>query len=134
MLIGLLAGCSGGSGGDDATRTEISTNEIRFRASGPSAGTPAAQEFTVTFGEDIAHLAVVHNGDAIASATSVLNGRTARVTVVPAEPSSIGPGPFAGAVAVTGYTCADATCSRMSAGSTATVTVDYQISPAVQAV
>src|SRR5690606_32520941 len=73
-------------------------------------------------------------GDAVASATSVLNGRTARVTVNPAAPSSIGPGPFAGAVAVTGYTCAHPTCSRMSAGSTATVAVDYQISPAVQAV
>lgn len=134
MLIGLLAGCGGGSGGDEAARTEISTNAISFKAAGPSAATPAAQEFTVTFGEDIAHLAVVHNGDAVASATSVLNGRTARVTVIPAAPSSIGPGPFVGAVAVTGYTCADATCSRMSAGSTATVAVDYQISPAVQAV
>lgn len=134
MLIGLLAGCGGGSGGEEGTRTEISTNAISFRASGPSAGTPAAQEFTVTFGEDIAHLAVVHNGDAIASATSVLDGRTARVTVIPAAPASIGPGPFSGAVAVTGYTCADPTCSRLSAGSTASVSVDYQISPAVQIV
>jgi hypothetical protein len=32
-------------------------------------------------------------------------------------------------VAVTGYTCADTTCSRMAAGSTATVSVNYQVSP-----
>ncbi|HEY0943295.1 MAG TPA: IPT/TIG domain-containing protein [Steroidobacter sp.] len=133
LLLGLLAGC-GGSGGDEAARTEISTDTISFSAPGPNAVAPAAQEFTVTFGEDVAHLAVVHNGDAIASATSVLNGRTARISVVPAAPSSIGPGPFAGTVAVTGYTCADPTCSRMSAGSTAQVRVSYQISPAVQVV
>lgn len=133
-MIGLLAGCSGGGGGDEATRTEISTNEINFSVSSPSAATPAAQEFTVTFGEDIAHLAIVHSGDAIASATSVLTGRTARVTVVPAAPSSIGPGPFVGAVAATGYTCADPTCSKLSAGSTATVTVNYQVSPVIERV
>jgi hypothetical protein len=53
---------------------------------------------------------------------------------VPAAPSTIGPGPFVGAVAVTGYTCGDATCSKLSAGSTATVTVNYQISPTIQLV
>jgi hypothetical protein len=134
LLLGSLAGCGGGSGGETATRIEISTETLSFKAAGPSADTPAAQEFTVTFGEDVSHLAVVHNGDAIASASSVLNGRTARVTVVPAAPSAIGPGPFTGAVAVTGYTCADPTCSRVSAGATATVRVNYQISPAVLAV
>lgn len=133
LLIGLLAGCGGGSG-DEATRTQISTDAITFSAAGPSAATPAAQVFTATFGENIAQLSVVHSGDAIASATSVLNGRTAQITVVPATPSSIGPGPFVGAVAVTGYTCADSTCSRLSAGSTATVSVTYQISPSIQLV
>jgi hypothetical protein len=53
---------------------------------------------------------------------------------VPTAPASIGPGPFVGAIAVTGYTCADATCSRLSAGSTATVSVNYQISPVIQRV
>ncbi|MDY6944740.1 MAG: IPT/TIG domain-containing protein [Pseudomonadota bacterium] len=134
LLVGLLAGCSGGSGGDAATRTEISTNAIAFSAAGPAAETPAAQMFTVTFGGDIAHLAVVHSGDAIASATSVMNGRTAQITVVPAAPGQIGPGPFVGAVAVTGYTCADATCSKLSAGSTSTVSVNYQVSPTIQLV
>lgn len=132
-MIGLLAGCSGG-GGDEATRTEISTNAITFNAGGPSAEAPAAQVFTATFGDDIAHLAVVHSGDAIASATSVMNGRTAQITVVPTAPGSIGPGLFVGAVAVTGYTCADATCGKLSAGSTSTVAVNYQVSPAIQRV
>lgn len=134
LLAGLLAGCSGGGGGDEATRTEISTNAIAFSATGPAAETPAAQVFTATFGEDIAHLAVVHSGDAIASATSELNGRTAQITVVPTAPATIGPGPFVGAVAVTGYTCADSTCSRLSAGSTATVSVTYQVSPLIERV
>lgn len=133
LLFGLLAGCGGG-GGDDATQTEISTNAISFSASGPAAETPAAQVFTATFGKDVAHLAVVHSGDAIASATSVMNGRTAEITVVPAAPSSIGSGAFIGAVAVTGYTCADPTCNKLSAGSTATVSVSYQISPLIERV
>ena len=134
LLIGLLAGCSGGSGGDEATQTEISTNAISFSADGPAAATPASQVFTATFGKDIAHLAVVHSGDAVASATSELNGRTAQITVVPSTPSAIGPGKFTGAVAVTGYTCGDATCSKLSAGSTSTVLVSFQIAPAVQGV
>jgi hypothetical protein len=130
LLTGLLAGC-GSSGGDEATQTVISTNAITFSSSGPDTDPPAAQTFTATFGEDIAHLAVVHSGDAIASATSVMSGRSAQITVVPAAPRTLGSGPFVGAVAVTGYTCADATCSRLTAGSTATVSVNYQISPAV---
>ena len=134
LLIGLLAGCSGGSGGDAATQTQISTNAITFSAASPSAETPAAQSFTATFGDSIAQLSVVHSGDAIASSSSVLNGRTAEITIVPAAPSAIGPGPFLGVVAVTGYTCADSTCSRLAAGSTATVSVSYQISPVIQSV
>ncbi len=132
VLIGLLAGC-GGSGGDAATETQISTNAITFSADGPDATVPA-QSFTATFGEDIAHLAVVHSGNAIASATSVMSGRTAEITVTPTAANTIGPGAYTGAVAVTGYTCADATCTRLSAGSTATVSVDYQISPVIEQV
>jgi hypothetical protein len=126
----LLAGCGGGSG-EDTTQTEISTNAISFSAGGPTSEAPAPQVFTATFGKDIEHLAVVHSGDAIESVTSVINGRTAEITVVPAAPGTIGPGAFVGAVAVTGYTCADATCSQLSAGSTATVSVSYQVSPLI---
>lgn len=132
--MALLAGCGGGSGGDESTRTEISTHAISFSAAGPDVATPASQVFTATFGTDIAHLAVVHSGAAIGDVTSVMNGRTATITVVPAAPGDIGPGPFVGAVAVTGYTCADATCSKLAAADTATVSVSYQVSPLVQLV
>jgi hypothetical protein len=133
LLFGLLAGCGGG-GGDDTAPVQVSTNAITFSAASPSAATPAEQTFTVTFGKDVVQLAVVHSGDAIAATTSVQNGRSAQITVTPTAPSSIGPGPFQGAVAVTGYTCADTTCSRMAAGSSATVLVNYQISPVVASV
>ncbi|WP_116807124.1 hypothetical protein [Steroidobacter cummioxidans] len=134
LLFGLLAGCGGGGGGDSASQTQISTHAIAFSASGPSEAAPAAQSFTATFGKDVVQLSVVHSGDAIASVSSVLNGGSAEITVVPATPSAIGPGAFVGAVAVTGYNCADTTCSRLAAGSTATVSVSYQISPTVLSV
>lgn len=134
LLIALLAGCGGGSGGDESTRTEISTNAISFSAAAPDAPTPASQVFTANFGTDIAHLAVVHSGPAISRVTSTLNGRTATISVDPAAPASIGPGSFLGAVAVTGYTCADATCSKLAAGPTSTVSISYQVSPVVQLV
>jgi hypothetical protein len=134
LLFGLLAGCGGGGGGDDSAPVQISTNAITFTAASPSAATPAEQTFTVTFGKDVVQLAVVHSGDAIASTTSVQSGRSAQITVTPTAPSSIGPGPFQGAVAVTGYTCADTTCSRMAAGSSATLLVNYQVSPVVASV
>jgi hypothetical protein len=134
LLFGLLAGCGGGGGGDDSAPVQISTDAITFSAASPSAATPAEQTFTVTFGKDVVQLAVVHSGDAIGSTTSVQSGRSATITVAPAAPSSIGPGLFQGAVAVTGYTCADTTCSRMAAGSSATLLVNYQISPVVASV
>jgi hypothetical protein len=134
LLFGLLAGCGGGGGGDDSAPVQISTDAIAFSAAGPSAEVPATQTFTATFGKDVVQLAVVHSGDAIASTSSVLTGRTAQITVTPATPAAIGPGAFVGAVAVTGYTCADTTCSRMAAGSTATLPVSYQVSPALLSV
>jgi hypothetical protein len=132
--MALLAGCGGGSGGDESTRTEISTNAISFTAAGPDVATPPSQVITATFGSEIAHLAVVHSGTAVNTVTSTLNGRTATITVEPVSPATVGPGAFIGAVAVTGYTCADSTCSKLAAGTTSTVSVSYQISPVVQLV
>ena len=133
-MMALLAGCSGGSGGDESTRTEISTNAITFNATVTDAAAPASQVFTATFGSDIAHLGVVHTGAAVNTVTSVMNGRSATITVAPAAPGTVGPGAFVGAVAVTGYTCADATCSKLAAGPTSTVSINYQVSPVVQLV
>ena len=76
-MMALLAGCGGGSGGDESTRTEISTNAISFNATATDAAAPTSQVFTVTFGENIAHLAVVHSGPAVNNVTSTMNGRTA---------------------------------------------------------
>lgn len=133
-MMALLAGCGGGSGGDESTRTVISADSMSFSASAPDAATPASQVFTATFGSDIAHLGVVHSGSAVGNVTSTLNGRIATITVAPASPATVGPGPFVGAVAVTGYTCADATCSKLAAGTTSTVSITYQVSPVMQLV
>jgi hypothetical protein len=133
-MMALLAGCGSGSGGDASTRTEISTNAMTFNAVVTDTAAPTAQVFTATFGSDIAHLGVVHSGGAVSGVTSIVNGRTATITVTPVAPADVGPGPFVGAVAVTGYTCADATCSKLAAGTTSTVSINYQISPIVQLV
>lgn len=89
---------------------------------------------TATFGADVANVSVIHAGKAIGNVVTVLNGRTAQITVEPAEPSRVGGGALTGTVAVTGYFCADATCSRVEAGNSETVNVTYQISPAVSLV
>jgi hypothetical protein len=133
-MMALLAGCGSGSGGDESSQTVISTNAISFSAAVTDAATPASQAFTATFGSDIAHLAVVHSGTAVSNVTSTLNGRTATITVDTAAPGAVGPGAFIGAIAVTGYVCADPTCSKLSAGTTSTVPVSYQVSPVVQLV
>ena len=133
LLVSLLAGCGSG-GGDESVGTTISTNAISFSAAAPDAATPASQVITATFGSDIANLSVVHSGNAVANVSSVLSGRTAQITVEPVAPASVGPGAFIGAVAVTGYSCADSTCSKLSAGSTSTVAITYQVSPVVQQV
>jgi hypothetical protein len=134
LTMALLAGCGSGSGGDESTRTAISTNAITFNAAITDSATPTSQVFTASFGSDIAHLGVVHTGNAINTVTSTLNGRTATITVEPTAPGTVGPGAFVGAVAVTGYTCADATCSKLAAGTTSTVSINYQVSPVVQLV
>lgn len=133
-MMALLAGCGGGSGGDESTRTGISTNAMTFNAAATDAGAPTPQVFTASFGSDIAHLGVVHSGPAVSNVTSTVNGRTATITVTPAAPGTVGSGAFVGAVAVTGYTCADATCSKLAAGTTSTVSIAYQVSPVVQIV
>lgn len=130
--MALLAGCGGGSGGDESTRTEISTNAISFGAVITDAAAPASRTFTATFGSEIAQLAVVHSGAAVSNVTTSMNGRTATIVVAPTAPGTVGPGVFVGAVAVTGYTCADTTCSKLAAGATSTVSVSYQVSPIVQ--
>jgi hypothetical protein len=133
LLSVSLAACSGGGGGagEASRRTDISTSTMAFRAASPAAATPAPQVVTATFGADVANVAVIHTGTAIANVTSVLNGRTAQITIEPRAPAQAGAGALTGTVAITGYFCADANCTRVEAGNSQTVNVSYQISPVV---
>mgnify|MGYP001064278732 CR=1 FL=1 len=130
-----LAACGGssdeGEGKGRSTDTTVSTNAITFSVPAPDAETPPAQTFTATFDDAVAHLAVIHSGNGIASVSSVVNGRTAEITVQPAAPSEIGSGIFRGTIAVTGYFCANTACSSLVAGNTEQVVVTYQISPVI---
>jgi hypothetical protein len=136
LSVFLLSACSsGGDGnGNGSTHTGVSTNSITFAVDAPDAPTPAAQSVTATFGGDVAHLGVIHTGDAVANVTSSVAGRTAQIVIEPNAPNSLGSGIFDGAVAVTGYFCADAACSSLAAGNTQTIVVEYQISPVIQTV
>ncbi len=136
LLVLLLAGCGGGGDSKNGSGTgsagaEASTDTLSFTAASPNASTPAAQVVSVTFGSNIAHLAVTQRGLAIGNVSSTFSGRTAEVTITPDAPSSVGPGLFEGKVAVTGYVCADATCSAFAAGASQTISVSYQVSPGV---
>lgn len=136
LLALLLSACSSGSGDEESgsTHTGVSTNSIVFSVDAPDAPTPAAQTVTATFGDDVAHLGVIHTGDALANVTSSITGRTAQIVIEPNAPSSLGSGIFDGAVAITGYFCADAACTSLTAGNTQTVVVEYQISPVIRTV
>ncbi len=136
FLIALLSACSSGGDGDAGHSTDISvsTDRIDLAVGAPDAETPPTQTVTATFGEDVAHLAVIHNGTAIANVTSQVQGRTAQITIEPAAPSELGSGVFPGNVAITGYFCANPQCSSLAAGKTGTVTVRYQISPVLQTI
>ena len=114
--------------------TSITPHKIDFTAASPDADTPAAQIVTATFGADIAHVTVAHTGRAIAGVSSALSGRTARIEIRPNTPASAGAGVTGGTVSVTGQVCADTACSSLVAVRTQTVTVSYQVSPAVRLV
>jgi len=132
LLLSLLSACGDNADGDGSMDTSVSPRTISFNAASADATAPAAQTVTATFGSAIAQLSVIHNGRAIADVRSALVGRTAKITVQPPSPASIGAGVFDGTIAVTGQICADAACSSLIAGNTQTVTVTYQVSPTVR--
>lgn len=132
-LLAFLAACSGGGGKDGASASiALSSQSLAFTAQALDANAPAAQSFTATFGADVVHLAVVHTGTAIAGVSQSRAGNTAQITVRPNAPADIGGGRFNGAIAVTGYVCADATCTALAAGETKTLTVSYDVSPVLR--
>jgi len=136
LLVLVVSACGGGgdSNKDSSSGsggTTVSPSTVTFKADSPNSSTPAGQVVAVTFGTNIAHLALTHEGLAIGDVTATFDGRSAQVTITPSTPLSTGPGLFDGKVAVTGYLCADANCSAFAAGETQTIDVHYQISPSV---
>jgi len=136
LLALALSACSSGDGDGEgrSTQTTVSRTSLSFSADAPDAPAPSPQTVTVSFGDTVAHLAVIHSGDAIASITSTVDGRSAEITIEPASPSSLGSGIFQSTVAITGYFCADAACTSLAAGNTQRISVRYQISPVIQTV
>lgn len=130
LLLSLCA-CSGGGSDDNKTsrQIELSTDSVSFAAESPIADTPAAQVVTATFSPGLANLAVIFNGRGVESVTTAVTGNTAQITITPSAPTSLGGGIFASTVGVTGYFCADASCSRLEAGASKTLSVSYQVSP-----
>lgn len=133
-LIGLLSACGGGGSNDEtSTSIELSSPSLAFTAQVVDTA-PQAQTITATLGEDIVHLSVLHTGTAIGSVAHTRAGNTTQITVTPAVPNETGAGLFNGALAVTGYLCADAACNSLAPAETKTVAVNYQISPVIQLV
>ncbi|HEX7114740.1 MAG TPA: hypothetical protein VF193_06380 [Steroidobacter sp.] len=134
-LVLLLSACSGGGGADeDSISLTLSSEAVRFTATSPRAASPEPETVTATFGPGIAQVSAVHSGAAIDDIEFSISGQTAQIRIVPPRPRDIGSGIFNGAVAVTGFVCADAACSTLSAGPTRTISVSYQVSPIVDLV
>jgi hypothetical protein len=134
LVIGSLSACGGGgSDAENSVEIQLSTGTLSFTAQVVDTA-PQPQVITATVGEDIVHLSVVHAGSAIGSITHARTGNTAQITVTPTVPIATGAGRFAGTIAVTGYVCADASCSSLAPAQTRTVNVNYQISPVVRLV
>ncbi|HEU4484866.1 MAG TPA: IPT/TIG domain-containing protein [Povalibacter sp.] len=130
LLLSLCA-CSSGGGDDskEARQIELSTQSVSFAAESPNAAAPDPQVVTATFSPGLANLAVIFNGQGVESVTTDVSGNSARITITPSAPPSLGGGIFSSTVGVTGYFCADASCSRLEAGGSKTLTVTYQVSP-----
>ena len=133
LLACLLTACGGGDD-DDTVSVSVTPGAISFSAASPEATTPAPRIVTATFGANVAQLSVTHDGPAIAGVRSILDGRTAQITIDPSTPASVGAGVFTGTVAITGQVCANVNCSSLIAGGTAKVSVQYQVSPVVRLV
>lgn len=123
-VLGLSA-CGGGSNGTTSATSSVST--LTFSAASPSAATPDAQTFSASLGTGTRYLVINHNGQAVSKVNYTLNGNTAEITAYPSSPASIGSGVFTSTIDITGYGCADSSCSQMVPGNTATVTATYTI-------
>lgn len=124
VLVSGLSGCGGGSSGADVSS---STNTLSFSAPTPQSATPAAQSFNVTLTTGTQYLVINHNGPAVSRINYTMNGATARVTVYPNSPATLGSGIFNSSIVITGYGCGDTSCSHLLPGNTDTVSANYTI-------
>jgi hypothetical protein len=134
LLMAALSACGGGGSNQQAS-TSTSLNSIVFTASSPDAptATPPFKTFTATVSPGTIYLTVLHNAASIYNVSfPPLSGTTDTITVTPMSPASLGAGVFNGTITVTGYSCADPTCSQPVSGNTQTVNVSYQIPPIVR--
>jgi hypothetical protein len=130
IAFAFLCACSS-SGDNDGRQFQLSTQTLEFSVASPDAERPAPQVVTATFGAGVTNIAAIHTGPAVERVDVTLSGSSAEISVVPANPSDIGSGRFTSAIAVTTYVCADPGCTRLAAGETHTIRVNYQISPVV---
>jgi hypothetical protein len=131
LLMAALSACGGGGTNQQAS-TSTSTNNIVFNAASPDDITPPSQTFTATVSAGTIYLTILHNAASIDNVSYTLSGTTATITVSPASPASLGAGIFKSTITITGYSCADPTCSQLASGNTQTVNVSYQIPPIVR--
>jgi hypothetical protein len=125
-----LFGCSG-SDDEPAREIDLSASSLAFAAASPFVSTPASQVITVSLSEDATNVTALQAGNAIANVAVAIEGKTARLTVTPVAPTSLGAGDFTGSLAISAYFCGDSACSRLEAGPSRTVSVAYRISPIV---
>lgn len=128
-----LSACGGGGTAQQAI-TSTSLNSIVFTATSPDAptATPSSKTFTATVSPGTIYLTILHNATQIDNVSYTISGTTATITVTPASPASLGAGVFNSTITVTGYSCADPTCSQPVSGNTQIVNVSYQIPPIVR--
>ncbi len=129
----MLSACSGGST-DNQASTTVLADGLTFSVISPDVSTPAAQVITATFSTGTLYITVLHSGTAIENVSYTLSGAKAQVVVTPKSPSKLGVGIFSGVVTITGYRCADASCSGQVSGNSQAINVTYLIPPIVRQV
>lgn len=122
----LLSACGGGSHDSGATTTS-SVSTLSFTAATPTSTTPGPQTFTASFSAGTVSLVINHDGPAISNVDYTLHGNTAEITVTPVSPATIGSGIFTSTIVITGYSCANTSCTQLAPGNAETITVTYTI-------
>lgn len=137
----ILAGCGGGSGGDDesgsAAQFSLSANSLTFNAATPASGTPLEVPISATVDGTVdgtLYVIIEVGGQAVASVSdvSITGANSGGALVYPVSPQILGAGTFSSVLTV--KACVDSpTCAtRQLKGSPQTVKVSYTIGSSVQ--